>query len=301
MPDVAMNAEFYVDEGEIKPPEDLMVFEEETEPQDTVEVFEEPKPEITEYVPGSNTPFVEVTEDEVEQKAEDVETDWEHDQDHSKFLKYFDSKVKNIPRHSGNTVLGCERAISFLKAVLNELSKALRSDLDGKIDEQAAEDRHKDAQNMIDRLEQQVSKLKGVGKVAELEVRLVSEGHCDVCNSEVPMWHDVVNEEVVCLKCNAEKGLEKTATVPKINVYVSAFERAVVGTIINSTVSAGRNIEETYVHLKNKYNFTPREELAIQQLVEDYGFPIFKDRGRLNENSDPASNEGKDWAAQYYA
>lgn len=303
MPELNVANEFYVDEDDLQMPEnlELMVSEDEIPAPQVIVVEEDHKqgPEIGEYVPGSNTLMVSEEEEEV-QEAKD--TDWEQDQDHSKFLDYFDTKVKNIPRHSGQTVLGCERAIAFLKSVLNELSKALRSDLEAKIDEQAAEDRYRDSQGMIERLEQQVKKLKGAGKTAEMDVRLISEGHCGTCNSTAPMWHDSTEEKVVCLHCEASDGkLQKVATTPRINVYVSPFERAVVGIMVNSVVSAGKNIEETYDMLKNKYNFTPREELAIQQLVADYGYPVYKDRARLNESSDPAAGTGVDWATNYHA
>jgi hypothetical protein len=294
--------EFYVDE-EPSPLQELVV-EDEPPISHIIIVEEEPKqmPEVGEYVPGSNTLLVSEDEEEKEEQ-EAKDKDWEHDQDHSKFLPHFDGKIKNIPRHSGQTVLGCERAIAFLKSLLTELSKALRGDLEGKIDEQAAEDRYKDTQNMIERLEHQIKKLKGNHKGAELDLRLVSEGHCATCNSVAPMWHDTIDEKVVCLRCDAgqKEQLEKSAATPKINVYVSAFERAVVGTLLNSSVSAGRNIEDVYDKLKNKYNFTPREELAIQQLIADYGYPMFKDRGRLNENSDPSDGNGVDFSTNYYA
>ena len=302
------NNEFYVDEDDIHlPQESEIIVSEDEMPQPSVIIVEEDssRPEIGEYVPGSNTLLVSEDDEEEKPEQEAKDTDWENDQDHNKFLSYFDAKVKNIPRHSGQTVLGCERAIAFLKSLLTELSKALRGDLDAKIDEQSAEDRYKDTEVMIERLEQQISKLKGAGKVAETDVRLISEGHCAACNSNAPMWHNVVSEEVVCLRCESANEpsdkLEKLATTAKMNVYVSAFERAVVGIIINSTVSAGKNIEESYKHLKNKYSFTPREELAIQQLIADYGYPVFKDRGRINEKSDPSDGTGLDFSTNYYA
>jgi len=301
MPELNANDDFFVEEDEVAGHEPETMVSEDEVPLPQVIVVEEGTPEIAEYIPGSNKQ-VEPEVEQEEQAAKD--TDWEHDQDHSKFLGHFDTKVKHIPRHSGNTVLGCERAIAFLKSLLNELSKALRSDLDGKIEEQAAEDRYRETQSMVSRLEQQIKKLKGSGKTAEMDVRLVSEGHCDKCQSTAPMWHDTASERVVCLHCeaaNESAGLEKTANTPRINVYVSPFERAVVGIMVNSAVSAGKNIEETYDMLKNKYNFTPREELAIQQLVADYGYPVFKDRARLNESSDPSSGSGVDWQTNYYA
>lgn len=298
-----------VHEDDLEPKMEMVVSEDEAlthEDPHVLVVEEAGLPEIGEYVPGSNTMIVE--EDEAKDHEEKKETDWENDADHAKFMDYFDKKVKNIPRHSGQTVLGCERAISFLKALLNELSKALRGDLDAKIDEQAAEDRYNDTQNMIDRLEHQVKKLKGTGKTAgTIDVNIISEGHCETCNSNVPVWHDVVNEEVVCLNCDASilsgDELVKTANTPKLNMFVTPFQRAIVGTIVNSVVSQGKNLNETYGVLKAKYKFTPREELEFFQILSDYGFGGISptDRALLGEEQDPQSSTNPELASNYYA
>lgn len=254
-------------------------------------------------VPGSDILLIE--EDEAD--AEDQKPkNWEHDKDHSQFVSYVLDKKNKIPKHSGETIPGCERAKSFLKSLDNEISSAMRSDLDGVIDEQQIDAVRKEIENMVERLDRQISKLKKKTKKAEVEVRMISEGQCEKCQSVAPMWHDVVNNKVVCMHCEAEEidqadKLEKTASTPIINVYVTAFERAIVGTIVNSAVSGGRDIEETYERLKNKYNFTPREELAIQQLVSDYGYPVYKDRGLLNEPVSPSSGDGVEWQTNYHA
>lgn len=253
-------------------------------------------------VPGSDVEFVE--EDEVE---EDEAKDWANDGEHSVFVDYVKDELKKIPRHSGETISGCERAKAFLKKLDGEISKAMRTDFTGAIDEVEIETLRKSIDDMSERLEKQIKRLKGSGKTASLDVQLYSEGSCNKCESHVPVWHDVNNDKLVCLHCEAEEAdtpegrLEKTATTPRLNVYMTPFERAIVGIMVNSKVSAGRNIEETYVKLKNKYNFTPREELAIQQLVADYGYPVFKDRGLLNEPADPAAGDGVDFATQYNA
>lgn len=287
--------------------------EEEDQAQDEIDVVEEiaqedlvlDDPIIVEdeqdgvMIPGSSQ-FLQEEEEEVEQKAKD----WANDKDHTQFVDYVKDKIQKIPRHSGETIPGCERAKAFLKAIDSEISKAMRTDLEGVIDEQEIDKIRKDIEDMIERLNKQIKKLTGKKK-ADLNVRLVSEGHCDKCDATVPMWNDITNDKLVCMGCENEldggETIEKVAGTPVINVYVSAFERAVVGTMINSKVSAGRNIEETYEKLKNKYNFTPREELAIQQLIADYGYPVYKDRGLLNEPSDPASGDGVDWMTNYQA
>lgn len=266
-------------------------------------IFVEEEPEKQEEVllPGSEHVFYDEADDVEEEKPKT----WKDDGDHGQFVSYLKDKLTKIPRHSGETVPGCERAKAFLKNMDNEISKAMRTDLDGVIDEQEIDTIRKSIEDMVDRLDKQIKKLTGT-KRAAFDVKLVSEGHCPTCNSSAPMWHDTDHDKLVCMSCEKDAlaentGLEKTAATPVINVYVSAFERAIVGTIINSKVSAGHNIEETYDRMKNKYNFSPREELAIQQLISDYGYPVYKDRGLLNEPSDPAAGDGVDWLTNYQA
>jgi ribosome-associated translation inhibitor RaiA len=261
---------------------------------------------VEEFVPGSDTKLDD-KEDETDDKEQKV-TNWASDGDHSKFIDYIIDKKNKIPKHTGETIPGCERAKSYLKSLDTEISKAMRTDLEGIVDEQKIDEIRKSIEEMVDRLDRQINKLKKKTKKADLNIRLVSEGQCEKCSSVVPMWNDVENDKLVCMHCEAEitheeddDGLEKTAGTPIINVYVTAFERAVVGTIINATISGGKNIEETYDRMKNKYNFSPREELAIQQLVADYGYPVYKDRGLLNEPSDPASGNGVEFQTNYHS
>lgn len=257
------------------------------DPAAQVMVVEEPVDE-SRRIPGSDA----VIEVEEEQAARD--TDWENDQDHSKFIGYIKDKIHNrIPRHSGQ-MMGCERAISHLKGCQNELRTAIRSDTDGKIDELEAEQLYKDTQEMIDRLQLQIDKLRTDGKKsAKVEVQLVAEGQCERCG-DVPTWHDVEHDRVVCLMCESEVGSEeltKVANTPKITVFVSAFERAIVGSIIDSAVSNGKNIEDTFDKLNEQYKFTDREVLSIKQTLADYGFPCILDRAKVGDQDTENNGE----------
>jgi len=263
-----------------------------------VEVEEEDYAEDIQYVPGSDTQFV---EDTGEETVEVREKNWGEDKDHSQFVGYIKDKVTNIPRHSGDRIPGCERAAAYLKDCGNEISKAMRSDLGGEIDEEEVDNLRQEIAKMVDRLEQQIEKLSK--RADHQKVQFISEGQCEECGSTAPMWHDAAGDSKVCVSCETpqNKGLEKTATTPILQIYVTPFERAITSTIINATVSGGRHIEEIYERLKNKYNFTPREELSFQQLIADYGYPIYKDRGLLNEPTDPTSGDNVEWNTNYHA
>lgn len=283
----------------------FIVEDEFEEPDDIIEVSEddlEAEMPMEDYafdtVPGSDTEYVEFNADDT---VEVREKSWEEDKDPGLFIDYLKDKLTKIPRHSGNTIPGCERAAAYIKDLDNQASRAMRADYEGKIDEQELDKIRKDMKKMQDRLENHIERLSK--NASTQSVRFISEGHCEKCDSTAPVWYDPMNDRSICVACESEinDGLKKTATTPVVNVYMTPFERAVVGTIINAKVSGGRNIEEVYEKLKNKYNFTPREELAFQQLIADYGYPVYKDRGLLNEPSDPASGNNVEWQTNYYA
>lgn len=250
-------------------------------------------------VPGSDLEFVEFNADDT---VEVREKNWEEDKDPALFMDYLKERLTKIPRHSGNTIPGCERAVAYIKDLDNQASKAMRSDYDGKIDEEELDKIRKDMRNMVDRLENHIERLQK--NAGEQRVRFVVQGTCEKCESSAPMWYDPGHETPVCMNCEAEQNdgpLQKTATTPVLSVYMTPFERACISTIINAKVSGGKDIEEVYEKMKNKYNFTPREEMGLIQLLADHGYPVYRDRGLINEPTDPTSEDGVEWPANYYA
>lgn len=266
-----------------------------TEDDDSLMVEED---YIYDTVPGSETRFEEYNAEDDE--ADKNEKSWDEDGDPGKFMDWIKLRLTQIPRHSGQTVPGCERAISYLKDLEGKSSKAMRSDYNGKIDEMELDEIRRNMQSMIDRLENHIERLKKKASVSS--VRFTYEDHCDKCESQAPMWYDAVSKTASCMNCDHQRDdIQKTAGTPVLSVYMTPFERSVVSTMINAKVAGGRNIEDVYEHLKNKYNFTPREELSFQQLLADHGYPVFKDRGLLNEAVDPASGDSIEWQTNYYA
>ena len=275
---------------------------------DSVEVSEDdivqPAEDATEEaftVPGSDADFITYNADD-SNTVEVRETNWTEDKDPGKFIEYLGYKLSAIPRHSGNTIPGCERANAYIKSLDNEASQAMRKDFDGAIDEIKLEDMRKNMHSMSDRLENHIERLQK--SAGQQSVKLISQGVCGQCKTASPVWLNPATETETCLSCNAEndtEGLQKTAGTPALNVFMTPFERACTSIIINATISGGRNIEDTYELMKNKYSFTPREELAFQQLIADHGYPVFKDRGLLNEPVDPASGDTIEWQTQYHA
>lgn len=229
---------------------------------------------------------------------------WKDDGDHESFLPEFEAELEKIPAHSGNTTVGCERAIAALKAKDAELSRAIRTDLDGKVDEMRAEALREKIHEMIARLEEKQANLaearskrhrkKAYVRVGKQVVARMHDGndiqyYVEVARGDeaelLPVSLAEPTDEQVQLfvKGEVEDGLTKEAGTAKVYLFEDPFLHAITRILINAHTSAGRNIEEVYAKLKDKYAFTPREELSVQELLMQKGMPIFKDFGRMGE------------------
>jgi Flp pilus assembly protein TadB len=54
---------------------------------------------------------------------------------------------------------------------------------------------------------------------------------------------------------------------------VDPFLFAVARLIVNAKVANGKNIEETFTKIAERFNINERETFAIQQLLRDMGYP----------------------------
>ena len=89
----------------------------------------------------------------VKEEEPERETTWEDDHDHSKFIGYMLERLKGIPPHSGQTTVGCEKAISYLRKLDKEISKAIQSDESNTINEEEAEKIRDKIHEYVDTLE----------------------------------------------------------------------------------------------------------------------------------------------------
>lgn len=130
----------------------------------------------------------------------------------------------------------------------------------------------------------------------------VEDSHCPKC--KIQLWK-AAEGLFECLGCDEvfEKVITKEAGTPHLTLVMTPFERAVTGAIINSFVSQGKNPEETYAEFKKKYAFTDRDELSIQQILMDMGYPMLKDRGHIGDKEGDQLKAGKgiEFATQYNA
>lgn len=251
------------------------------------------------------------------------EKDWEHDGAHEHFIKHLKKKVDQIPAHSGQTSVGLERAMSYLKSCDAEISKAVRSDFDNKIDEHEAEAIRENISDMICKLEEALAdmtekkskkrKKSASVRVSKEVVARIGDGNniqyfVEVSQGEhqelLPVNLAEPEDDQVRLFVNgeAESGLTKEAGTGKIVLYVDPWMQAITRLLINAHVSAGRNIEQVYGEMKKKYGFTNREELGIQEILMQKGLPIFKDFGRTGEDGGQFSDgKGIEFQTTYYA
>ncbi len=237
---------------------------------------------ILDLLPGSNSSIIDDSADE-----DNADTDYVNDGDLSKFLGYITGEYPaKIPQHDGRSMSGCERAVSFLERLNNEISRAIREDSDSKLTDDI-DDIEKVRRNIMTDilvLKDHLSKLK----------KELKESHS---KKAAPLWIDGSGKSV-----DIHGRSYKKASVPNnIVISVTPFERAITGMMINATVSAGYDMEEVYEFLKDKYKLSDREELSVMQILADSGYHMFKDRGTFSSESDGDGSRGVDFMKNYFA
>ncbi len=245
-------------------------------------------------VPGSSR-FIDEIDDEIkpEPEAPSSPKTWLNDRSVDDFMEYVkDSYPAKIPRHDGKSMLGVERAIRWLTDLSKEISEAVRKDSDGILDDVALEEARVSIMKDIILLKDHAKKLDKSFK-GKLKKKAGIDDDLMKFAEEIELAY---NHEV-------EADLKKIAFTPKINLFVTPFERAISGIVINSVVSGGKPFEEVYEFLKQKYKLDDRDELAIMQVIMDSGFPIFKDRGTISEkkNKDSDKSHGIEFIKNYFA
>lgn len=217
------------------------------------------------------------------EEKEEESTDWRVSKHPKHFVIFLLNEINRLPKPSdarGSKSM-LEKALGMYNALDGHCSRALRSDYDDDIDVKRVDE----IRNLINRYKDDVQDaLDGIDMMTKQKRNMRRRRAED----------------------EGENELVKEATTPSfkgIQVQMSAFERAIVGAIINGAVSGGRQIEELYKEAKDKYKLSDREELAILQIISDFGYPIFKDRltvGSKDEDPTRDKNFGE-WSSNYYA
>jgi hypothetical protein len=208
----------------------------------------------------------------------DEEEGWRSSKDPKLFMPFLQNEIRRIGNpHLWRTKSEKERGLAQLKKLDHFISEALRNDHESVLDVPS-----------IDALRNQL------------------ERHIDECEIALEGIQNMKKQRRRMRRGEEELDMVKEAGTPHFNgisVNITPFERAIVGALINGTVSGGRNMEELYEDVKKKYDLNPREELSIFQILADMGYPTFKDRLRIGEkDGDPSREEGfGEWNSTYHA
>lgn len=82
-------------------------------------------------------------------------------------------------------------------------------------------------------------------------------------------------KEIVREAMKGNKPLRKVAfKTTSFDMFVTPFEFGIARLCINAKVSSGKNIEDMFGKLAQKFNLSDREKLSILFVIKDSGYPI---------------------------
>lgn len=185
------------------------------------------------------------------------------------FLEWLHRRLQGIPRHRGET-LGLERTVAYLKRLLSECSKAVSTDLHGKID---------------------IGKLEGARKEIELGIERCEDEMANRSGKKRSERQDTMVKE-------AQKATHVGGIIVTVPIFISRLAKI----CINSTVSGGHDLEITYGKLVKKWALNDEKQAELMELLANMGYPMRRDRGyKLDEEVDITSSDNFDWGAGYYS
>jgi hypothetical protein len=245
---------------------------------------------VIEELPGAPSgthdpePVLEVSEEKENDKSSLDENDAKKSKKNEKwdweskgaegFIAWIKGRIDDVPKHSGYDSAGLERAMSYLERLDNEISRAMRLDLDGELDANKIEAVRSQIDEGLSRLHDRLDKVKKNSKSrrkkkSDLEVSLIKEA-------------------------------QKITGVQGIYIVAPLLISRIARVCINGMVSAGHDIEDIYARQVQKYKLNDREQAEVMQLLADMGYPLRQDRGFMpDEEVDTASSDNMDWAANY--
>lgn len=226
------------------------------------------------------------TEEDIEEFSVEEETpvevaerdkwDWESG-GVSNFLQWLQGMFQTIPKYYGTETAGVERAISYLTKLDQSISRAVRSDLKEELNISQVENARKEIRDGIKRLEDRLERLMAGQKRKKAK-------------SDVEYQGMLVKEA------------QKISGVNKTTITVDILLARVAKVCINGMVSGGHDIEDLFDRQIKKYNLNVREQASVMQLLEDFGYPLRRDRGFLrDEEIDRTRSDNFDWNANYPA
>jgi hypothetical protein len=239
---------------------------------------------------GNNLPPLEV-EEASEEEGEEEEGDKTDNNDLKKkkedrwdweakgpkgFVLWIKERTDSVPRHSGMDTAGLERAISYLERLDNEISKAMRLDLDGELDANKIEEVRSKIDDGLSRLEERLDKVKQSSKRKKKK------------------------KAEIIYPLGFVKEAQKITGIQGVYVTVPLLISRIARVCINGMVSAGHDIEKIFEKQAKLYNLSKRERAETMQLLEDMGYAFRQDRGYMPEDAlEVSSSDGIDWNSNY--
>lgn len=227
-------------------------------------------------------PVLEVTDEEKPQEpdANDAKSkknekwDWESKGAHG-FVAWIKERIDDVPKHSGYDSAGLERAISYMEKLDNEISRAMRLDLDGQLDANKIEEVRSKIDDSLSRLNARLDKVKKHSK-----------------NRRKKKADETVSSFI--------KEGQKIMGVEGVYIVAPIFISRLARVCINGMVSAGHDIEDMYDRQVKRWKLSEREQAELLQLLSDMGYSLRQDRGYMpGDDVDTASSSNFDWAANY--
>jgi hypothetical protein len=214
-------------------------------------------------------------EDEAKDKGKkNPKWDWES-RGAKGFITWVKERLDDVPKHSGYDSAGLERAVAYLERVDNEVSKAMRMDLEGELDANQIEKVRSVIDNGIERLHERLDKVKSSKKKSRKKKASESDD-------------------------GLVKEAQKITGVQGVFVTVDLLTSHIARVCINGMVSAGHDIEDLFERQAKYYDLDKRERAQVIQLLDDMGYTMRRDRGFMpDQDVDPASSDNMDWAANY--
>lgn len=252
-------------------------------------------------------------------KAKNDKWDWASKGPHG-FVTWVQEKISSVPKHSGYDSAGLERAMAYMEKLDNEISKAMRMDLDGELDANKIEEVRSKLDEGIARLQNRLDKVKETKKssrkrkksaedlsqVAEL---MKSFGESDINDwiGKIGVPGEIWTSEKALQQLAehySNRGIVKEAQkilgVQGVYIMAPLLIASIARICVNGTVSAGHDIEDLYGRQVKQWKLSDREQFELRNLLFDMGFPMRLDRGALpDEEYDTASSDNMDWAANY--
>jgi hypothetical protein len=270
-------------------------------------------PEIEVHDESLHVEDQESTKDDKKGKTDVKDNKWDWGKHGSNgFVTWIKERLDSVPKHSGYDSAGLERAMAYMEKLDNEISKAMRMDLDSELDANQVEKIRSQLDEGLSRLQGRLEKVKDSKKSSKKRKKTAQEMNASLNQimehfdqSDIQSWVD--DNSVPGETWSSNKVLQQLANdgqkitgVQGVFVTVPLIISRVARVCINGTVSAGHDIEDLYARQVKKYNLDIIQQAEVRQLLWDMGYPLREDRGFLpDEDIEVWDSDNMDWAANY--